>query len=136
MSIHLKLKLATRRAATALVVVATAVAASGCGSGVAHPVDPDRAMTALKTALDAWKDGKDPESLKTSDTPMVVQDMEWQSGAKLVDYQVEGDGSPADANLNVRVKLNLTAKGKKVQRDAHYLVTTSPAVTVFRDMMR
>ncbi|MDG3004120.1 hypothetical protein [Paludisphaera mucosa] len=127
----------TRRTAGALALaLGLASAATGCGTGVAHPVDPGGAMVALKTTLDAWKEGKDPESLKTAASPIVVQDMEWQSGAKLVDYHVEGDGSPADANLEVRVKLNLTAKGKKVERNAHYLVTTSPAVTVFRDMMK
>ncbi|WP_165071476.1 hypothetical protein [Paludisphaera rhizosphaerae] len=120
-----------------LVIVAVLVGASmtGCSTGVAHPVDPDRAMVALKATLDAWKEGKSIDSLQSSSPPIVAQDMEWTSGARLLDYHVD-DGKPADANLDVRVKLTLNARGKKVERDARYLVTTSPAVTVFRDMMR
>ncbi|AMV39906.1 hypothetical protein [Planctomyces sp. SH-PL62] len=128
-------KILARRTVAALVVALAAIA-SGCSSGVAHPVDPGPAMDALKTVLDAWKEGKTPDFLKDAAPAIVVQDLEWLSGAKLESYQVEGDGVPADANLEVRVKLNLAAKGKKLQRDAHYLVTTSPALTVFRDMMR
>lgn len=133
MSIHNKI---SARWAAAALVVALAAIASGCSSGVAHPVDPGPAMNALKTVLDAWKEGKTPESLKDAAPPIVVQDLEWLSGAKLESYQIEGDGVPADANLDVRVELNLSAKGKKVRRDARFLVTTSPALTVFRDMMR
>ncbi|WP_165249649.1 hypothetical protein [Paludisphaera soli] len=125
---------ARRLAAT--LAVALAAIATGCSSGVAHPVDPGPAMDALKTTLDAWKAGKAPDSLQEASPPIVVQDLEWLSGAKLESYEVQGEGVPADANLQVRVKLNLAAKGKKAQRDAHYLVTTSPALTVFRDMMR
>ncbi len=60
--------------------------------------------------------------------------MEWSAGAKLLDYAVVTD-KPADANLDARVTLKVSAKGKTRTRDARYLVTTSPSVTVFRDMM-
>jgi len=119
----------------ATLAVLVGAVATGCSPGVAHPVDPDRAMVALKTTLDAWKDGKSIDSLQSGVPPIVAQDMEWASGAKLLDYRVD-DGRPADANLDARVKLALSVRGKKVERDARYLVTTSPAVTVFRDMMR
>ena len=93
---------------------------------------------ALTTALDHWKSGGDPLSMPSSSTPMTVQDLEWQSGARLLDYEVLGDGVPADANLRVKVKLTLAnkAKGKNAEKTVNYLVTTSPAVTVFRDSMR
>lgn len=109
---------------------------SGCSKGVANPVDPDRARVALRSALDHWKSGGDPLAMPTSATPMTVQDLEWQSGARLVDYEVLGDGEPADANLRVKVKLTLAGKGKNTEKTVNYLVTTSPAVTVFRDSMR
>ena len=38
---------------------------------------------------------------------MTVQDFEWQGGAKLIDYQVLGEGQERDANLSVKVKLTL-----------------------------
>src|SRR5437763_4708754 len=73
------------------------LALSGCSSSKAHAVDQPRAREALKTALDRWKQGESPKSLASSATPMTVQDLEWEGGAKLVDYQIVDDGQPADA---------------------------------------
>jgi hypothetical protein len=114
---------------------------SGCsGSTSAHAVDEPRARDALKTALDQWKAGSSIESLASSATPMTVQDFDWASGAKLIDYQIEGDGKAYDANLRVQVKLSLsgpkTAPGKATDKKVWYLVGTSPSVTVFRDALR
>jgi hypothetical protein len=125
----------------AVLVAVAALPLAGCrGSSVAHAVDPPRAREALKTALETWKSGQDPRSLKSSSTPMTVQDLDWAGGAKLVDYQILDDGKALDANLSVRVKLVLDGPNKKTGKAAEktvwYLVTTSPSVTVFRDAFR
>jgi hypothetical protein len=115
------------------------LAFSGCSSGSAHAVDQPRAREALKTALDHWKQGENPRSLSSSATPMTVQDLEWEGGAKLVDYQIMDDGQTADANLRVKVRLTTSgakAGSKSTEKTVSYLVTTSPSVTVFRDMLR
>jgi hypothetical protein len=126
---------------TALVVALAALAPSGCRrSSEVHAVDPPRAREALKTALDAWKGGQSPESLKSSSTPMTIQDLDWAGGAKLIDYQILDDGKALDANLSIRVKLVLDGRDKKTgkanEKKVWYLVTTSPSVTVFRDAFR
>src|SRR4051812_11156569 len=123
----------------ACLVAMTLLSLSGCSGGQAHAVDTSRARDALKTALDRWKQGDAPRSLSTSATPMTVQDLEWESGVKLVEYQVLGEGEPADANLRVRVKLTTESgkgKSKTAEKTVSYLVGTSPSVTVFRDMLR
>jgi hypothetical protein len=115
------------------------LALSGCSSSRAHAVDQPRAREALKTALDRWKQGDSPKSLASSATPMTVQDLEWEGGAKLIDYQIVDDGQPADANLRVKVRLTTSgtrAGGKNSEKTVSYLVTTSPSITVFRDMLR
>ncbi len=113
---------------------------SGCSSSSRRtPSNPPRAREALKTALDHWKQGENPRSLSSSATPMTVQDLEWEGGAKLIDYQIVDDGQPADANLRVKVKLTTIgtkAGSKNSEKTVSYLVTTSPSVTVFRDMLR
>jgi hypothetical protein len=123
--------------------VLAAALCSGCsGSSRAHAVDPPRAREALHSALERWKAGAEPRSLQSSSTPMTVQDLDWQAGAKLVDYQLVDDGKPYDANLRVQVKLVLSDAGRgkgaggTVEKKVWYLVTTSPSVTVFRDMLR
>ncbi len=113
---------------------------SGCSGAAAHAVDPSRAHDALVTALDHWKAGDDPGSLASS-TPMTVQDFDWQGGAKLIDYELLGEGQQRDANLSVKVQLTLAGKqgkgkGKNVEKTVYYLVGTSPSVTVFRDMLK
>src|SRR5262249_30492549 len=110
--------------------------ASGCSFGPerAAPVDAPRAREALRTALESWKKGELPGALKSASPAITVQDMDWEAGQNLVDYEVVGDGKDDDANLPIPVKLTLVGpKGKKVQKDVKYIVGTSPSVTVFRD---
>ena len=111
---------------------------SGCsGPSRANPVDPSLARESLKVALDHWKKGEDPKSLQSSATPMTAKDYEWDSGAKLLDYQIL-DEKVEDPNLRVQVKITLSQQGKSkaVEKKASYVVGTSPSVTVFRDIMR
>jgi hypothetical protein len=111
------------------------LALSGCSGTAAHAVDTPRARDALVTALDHWKQGDKPRSISS----MTVQDLEWESGAKLLEYQVLGEGQAKDANLSIKVKLTLgvaPGKGTKIEKTVNYLVGTSPSVTVFRDMLK
>jgi hypothetical protein len=109
---------------------------SGCGGGSsAHAVNTSQARDALVTALDQWKSGEKPRSAPS----MTIQDFEWESGAKLVAYELQGDGQARGANLSIKVKLTLApkdGKGKNVEKSVYYLVGTSPSVTVFRDMLK
>lgn len=136
---------ATEPAGSLLVVgVAIGILATlfttGCsGSGLNNPVDPPKAREALKTALESWKKGDAPKSLQASPTPMTVQDLDWMGGKKLVDYQILSDGESLDANLSIPVKLTLEsdpAKKKPLEKKVYYLVSTTPATTVFRDMFK
>jgi hypothetical protein len=131
-----------------IIVASVAALASlllpGCSSrSNAHAVDEPRARDALKTALDEWKKGESLKSLESASTPMVVQDFDWASGTKLLDYQLIDQGKAEDANLRVRVKLTMSGgqppakdPGKTAEKTVWYLVTTSPKITVFRDMLR
>ena len=111
----------------------------GCSGSAAHAVDTSRARDALVRALDHWKQGDTPGSLATPPTPMTVQDFDWLGGARLLDYQVLGEGEAKDANLSIKVKLaldGLQGKTKKAEKTVSYLVTTSPSITVFRDTLK
>jgi hypothetical protein len=119
----------------AVVGLSAAAMMAGCsGSQRAAPVDASRARVALKTALDGWKKGEAASALKDGSPPIVVQDLDWLAGAKLVDYQVAGEGKEVEANLHVPVDLTLrTPQGKEVKKSVSYVVGTSPYLTVFRD---
>jgi len=88
----------------ACVFVLATLLLPGCSSySSAKPVDVSYARDVLKIALDAWKKGETTQSLASSSTHMTVQDFEWDSGAKLIDYQLTDDGKPEDANLRIGV---------------------------------
>lgn len=108
---------------------------SGCGGPRIHHVNPEIARQTLTQVLDQWKAGENPESLRKRQPEIVVQDFDWLRGAKLTDYELQGDGEARDANLAIKVKLTLIdANGKESTKVVAYLVGTSPVLTVFRDM--
>lgn len=109
----------------------------GCGGPRLYKVDPDVARRTLTHALDQWKSGADPESLRAAKPEIVVQDFDWIGGAKLQQYEILGDGEPRDANLVVKVKLTLRdQEEKESSKVVTYLVGTAPVLTVFRDMFQ
>ena len=72
---------------------------------------------ALTTTLDVWKKGDTPDALKNSTPAITAQDLDWLGGAKLVDYEVTGEGKSIEANLYVPVTLTLQRrKGKRSRR--------------------
>lgn len=126
----------TSRPAPRGLLVAALVALTGCSAGPpkAAPVEPEKALAALRTALDAWKAGKTPDSLGQANPPVVAQDLDWMAGAKLTDYKVLGEGTPEDANLRVRAQLTLVTQGRTATKTVTYIVGTDPKLTVFRAM--
>lgn len=119
-------------------MLAVAVLGTGCGGGgPSHPVNPTKARDALVQTLDHWKSGGTPGSMATASPPVTVQDFDWTQGTKLTGYEIVGDGTSIDANLSIKVKLDLVdANGKPVEKTVSYLVGTSPSITVFRDMFK
>lgn len=128
----------TRRAIVALFTISnTAVLMSGCSDRqrTAPEVNPELARTSLRTVLELWKKGDKQESAKDGSPSIVVQDLDWAAGLALTNYEIQGDGKFDDANLRVPVMLTLKQpNGKSLTRKASYVVGTSPAITVFREM--
>lgn len=113
--------------------------AAGCSNGPPQsaPVNPNVARETLTAAMDSWKFGETPESLKDLKPSIVVQDQDWTSGVKLVDYEVVDAGKEVNANLYAKVKLTLEdQQGTKSEKTVTYVVGTSPVLTVFRDSLQ
>lgn len=118
-------------------VLAAAISCSGCGGPAsAEPVNPTKARETLAGVLDGWKNGDTPAQWQNRSPKIVVQDFDWQSGMKLKDYEILGDGEARDANLFCQVRLALyDPAGGEVQKLVSYVVGTDPVLTVFRGMM-
>ena len=110
---------------------------TGCGGPyISAPVKVDVARKTLVSTMESWKGGETPDGVRKKSPSVVVQDMDWTNGAKLIEYEILGDGKPVDANLIAKVKLKLSgADGKETVKTVTYVVGTSPVLTVFRDIM-
>jgi hypothetical protein len=129
----------TMKSCSLIAMFLGAFAVAGCGSGPykSAPVNPDIARDTLNSAMESWKSGETIESLKADSPSIVVQDLDWSAGAKLLDYEVLDDGKPESANLVARVKLSLEDQdGATSEKTVTYLVGTAPVLTVFRDMFK
>jgi hypothetical protein len=107
----------------------------GCGGKQGAkdlPLDHSLARQSLTTALDAWKAGGKPASLKDGTPSIIVGDPTWDSGAKLTEYKL-GAERDMGANLEVTVQLTLERDGLPSTREATYVVGTSPVITVFTE---
>jgi hypothetical protein len=78
--------------------------------------------------LASWREGETPESWKLKSPAVVIQDFDWQSGAKLNSFEIVDQGEPVDANLHCRVKLNFTRRHRANNISAYH----SESVSGFR----
>ncbi|HEV3263534.1 MAG TPA: hypothetical protein VG013_42250 [Gemmataceae bacterium] len=101
----------------------------------AGPVNPSAAREALRTSLESWKKGDQMRSLRERSPAIVVQDLDWEAGYRLIDYQIIGDGKDDNVNLLCPVQLTLVDKqGRQVKKKVSYIVSTDPRITVFREI--
>ena len=110
--------------------------AAGCGgsSPEDHRVNAPQARKLLEEVLAGWQKGETPESWREKTPEVVIQDFDWQGGARLNSFEILSEGDAIDANLHCRVKLKLEdPKKKAIEKTVTYLVGTSPALTVFRE---
>lgn len=111
----------------------TLVLGVGCSGNLNAPVNAAKARETLRTALESWKKGDSATALQSASPPIYIIIPDWQNGAKLVDYEIVGDGDEKDAHLFCKVKMTLRGQdGKDVKQDATFIVSTAPNLTVSR----
>jgi len=110
---------------------------AGCrvGPRQAGPVDRELAQQSLVAVLDSWKNGGNPNDLKSHSPAIIVQDFDWMTGYRLVDYRLLDKVFDDGPNLRCPVKLQMmNPQGRKVEKQVRYMVGTDPAITVFREL--
>jgi hypothetical protein len=96
------------------------------------PVDSDKFLPALTTALEAWKSGQ-AESLSARQPPIRFANDDWIAGRQLVDYQLNDPDAPVRPFETVYVTLLLrNAEGRTVQRVVGCQVSSKPGLAVLR----
>lgn len=116
--------------------VAALVLAVGCSDPAPLPMatSPEQARPAIEAAFAAWKDGKTADDLRTQSPPINLLDDDFAKGRKLVDFKIEGNGTPRGTGLRFNVVLKVQDGSKSpVTRKLAYRVVTEPNITVSRE---
>jgi hypothetical protein len=109
---------------------------AGCGAGrntSDYVPQGDLAKGALTLALDAWKNGgqPDPAGKLLSGQTVKAVDMDWSAGQKLTTYEIVQE-IPAEETGPRKIVVKLTHSAS-VSVDATYFVVGIDPIQVFRD---
>lgn len=116
------------------VVLVGLVVASGCGPEKVPVSDSQQARSLAVKLLDQWKSGVKSAELPQQSPPIYVSENLWAKGAKLQEYEIVGDGEMLGPNVRFKISLKYSENdGKVSERAFNYLVTTTPALTFFRE---
>src|SRR5262249_47371897 len=105
-----------------LAIAGSLLSVSACGTKyVPAPVDTAHARETLVYVLECWKEGLPPEQLQEDDPPILVTDVDWNSGTRLKNYAMTGEGQSADGNLVIPVTLTITdEQGAQTEKAVTY----------------
>jgi hypothetical protein len=116
-------------------VFAVSILAMSCSNGRGVPVDSSKARDAMRRTMESWKNGDAVDALQSRSPKIVVQDLDWLAGFKLVDFELIGDGTVRDTQFRYPVRLSLRdPDGKETTKQVAYVISTNPVITVFREI--
>lgn len=105
---------------------------AGCGGASEAEFTPESelARQSLVAALDAWKAGQKPDSLRVGEHEVRIEDSTWRKGAKLQSYEITAEPlQEGPAKFTVKVTLSTSPAPQSVD---YYVVGKGP-YWVFRD---
>jgi hypothetical protein len=107
---------------------------SGCGHRNAENVNPDQAGDVLRTALNAWKDGKTRADLEGQQPSIIVNEGDWDSTNRLLEFKMDDTGRLDGRQMRWVVQIKLQDKnGKVMEKKATYIIDTIPRIVIVRD---
>jgi prepilin-type N-terminal cleavage/methylation domain-containing protein len=87
----------------------------------------------VKRALESWKKGQRPRTLRESSPAISVLDRDWEARYRLVKYQI-GDCTAENECIRCSVRLSLRdPQGRLSTKGVTYRVRTSPGLAVARE---
>jgi hypothetical protein len=96
--------------------------------------DIQQAKSLAERMLGKWKSGEEMSKFASQTPPVYVSEDLWKKGAKLESFTFIDEGQMFGSNVRFKITLKCTWKdGKVSERTFSYLVTTTPALTFFRE---
>ena len=106
----------------------------GCGPARVPLSDIQEAKGLAQRLLEKWKSGEDMSKFATESPPIFISEDIWKKGAKLQSFAFLDEGTMFGSNVRFQITLKYMSKdGKASERTFYYLVTTTPALTFFRE---
>ena len=106
----------------------------GCGPARVPLSDIQEAKGLAQRLLEKWKSGEDMSKFATESPPIFISEDIWKKGAKLQSFAFLDEGKMFGSNVRFQITLKYMSKdGKASERTFYYLVTTTPALTFFRE---
>lgn len=115
------------------VVLCGAASLAGCGGSreIVAAGSEEEAVEVLTAALDAWKAGETPETLRNEAPPMFVRDTDWMDGRTLKAFEPRETPRGNGGEWRVQAVLTLAGAGQQEeQKLVAYSVTTEPHAIV------
>jgi hypothetical protein len=100
-------------------------------AGCSAKPDLNRAEAVVKTALDTWKGGGDPQQLASQGID--IADPDWAAGYKLLDYKVKSVAALPQQGPRVVALLNLKDRAAPKSKEVAYEVILGDKVRIGRD---
>jgi hypothetical protein len=105
----------------------------GCSKPPPKQADAQVAKETLSRALKAWQKGESLDAFRKTPPEVTVVEHQWQKGARLVGFELKGDGQPSGFDHQFSVTLSIQdSAAKKLDEIAIYIVSTSPALVIVR----
>jgi hypothetical protein len=95
--------------------------------------DPVKGRTTLRTVLDTWISGGNPNDLKNGSPAIVAYDPDWEEGHRLIRYEIDPANGRAGVDLLLIVTLTLTrVDGKTQEKTVNFSVAIGAQTVVTR----
>lgn len=104
----------------------------GCSPSAPPVVEVADGVSVVETALSAWRNSEQVQTLREGKNSIFVADPQWESGWKLEEFKIVDQ---AIDGFQARCKVNLTLKdpqGKPSKETAEYIATSAPKKTLTR----
>jgi hypothetical protein len=105
---------------------------AGCSSPAPPTTAVADAKSVVETALNAWRNSEQIQSLREAKDSILVADPRWESGWKLDAFEFV-EQNPDGYQVRCKVKLSLKdPSGNSSRETAEYLATSAPKKSVTR----
>ena len=114
-------------ASAAILFAATFVAGCG-GTPTPKATDPAKAVTALKTTLEKWKNGTSIAALQKETPAVYASDEDWEAGEKLVAFELRDVLDQGGFATRIPVRLNIQSPNGLLWKEVEYKVTVRETI--------